>query len=157
MGNRKAACKSPGKGGIGHKIKKAKNGSNPLKSLKSFGCKKITDFLNENAALTSSKNTLKANSKKKPNIVERRVLGEVGNIGDADSNKIEELALDNKTVEFKEESDFLHEINAVYEKYKMPVSINSEGSDKNSTSIVVDAEEVENDPEMEGLCEYEKI
>jgi len=84
-------------------------------------------------------------------------LGEVGNIGDTDSNKIEEPALNNSKEEFKEESDFLHEINAVYEKYKMPASNNSEGSDKNSTSIVVDAEEVENDPEMEGLCEYEKI
>ena len=157
MGKRKAVSKSPGKGGIGHKIKKVKNGSNPLKSLKSFGCKKISDFLNENSSLTSSKNTLIANSKKKPNIVERRVLGEVGNIGDTDSNKIEEPALNNSKEEYKEESDFLHEINAVYEKYKMPASNNSEGSDKNSTSIVVDAEEVENDPEMEGLCEYEKI
>eukprot|EP00091_Calanus_sinicus_P015603 TRINITY_DN34015_c0_g1_i1.p1 TRINITY_DN34015_c0_g1~~TRINITY_DN34015_c0_g1_i1.p1 ORF type:complete len:100 (-),score=27.22 TRINITY_DN34015_c0_g1_i1:166-465(-) len=73
MAKRKSFEVSPGKGGIGHKIKKAKKPKNPLKSLKAFGCRKITDFLNDNPQILKP-------VKKELEKPERKVLGEVGNI-----------------------------------------------------------------------------
>jgi len=224
MVKRRSFDVSPGKGGIGHNIKKAKKSKNPLKSIKAFGCRKITDFLNENSSLT------KALKKEEPNKdkPERKALGEVGNITDNNSTVVAIakssviVHLENK--ELKEEEndvEMFQEINEIYEKYqtvsatnlaklKSQIEIEKEQKDNNievkesiieikesnedvkesiedvkesnedlkysdeevkgsnievkgsnievnEGDIAVKEEEPAYDPEMEGLCEYEKI
>lgn len=166
MAKRRSVEVSPGKGGIGHKIKKAKKPKNPLKSLKAFGCRKITDFLNENP------NILKP-VKKELEKTERRVLGEVGNICEK-GDSVAAIAKDMENSDAKpgeNDSEMVQEINEIYEKYKSQtnlvvnlVNLKSEvdvkeakAEEEKENNIELKAEEPEYDPEMEGLCEYEKI
>jgi len=218
MVKRRSFDVSPGKGGIGHKIKKAKKSKNPLKSIKAFGCRKITDFLNENSSLT------KALKKEEPNKdkPERKALGEVGNITDNNSTVVAFAKssvidhLENKELKEEEnDGEMFQEINEIYEKYqtvsatnlaklKSQIEIEKEQKDNNievkgsiiedvkegiedvkesiedvkesiedvkysdievkgsnievnEGNIAVKEEEPAYDPEMEGLCEYEKI
>jgi len=151
---------SPGKGGIGHKIKKPKKPKNPLKSLKAFGCRKITDFLNENPQISKSV----TKELEKP---ERKVLGEVGNLrekGDSDKDM-----RNGDTKPGENDSEIVQEINEIYEKYKSQTNLvvnlmksevdveEEEVKEEKENDIELKAEEPEYDPEMEGLCEYEKI
>jgi len=154
MGKRRGSDVSPGKGGIGHKIKKPKKAKNPLKGLKTFGCKKITDFLSENSQLTKQ---LKIGDSK----TTRKALGEVGNI----QEKIKTPKKEPKQEEV--ESDIVQEINEIYEKYQTNSTADlanlkseSEAAEKEKeteTEIQQQEEPEEDDVEMEGLCEYEKI
>merc|ERR1712179_845417 len=154
MGKRRGSDVSLGKGGIGHKIKKPKRVKNPLKGLKTFGCKKITDFLSENSQLTKQ---LKIGDSK----TTRKALGEVGNI----QEKMKTPKKEPKQEEV--ESDIVQEINEIYEKYQtnstadlVNLKSESEAAEKekeNSAEIQEPEEPEEDDVEMEGLCEYEKI
>ena len=155
MGKRRGSDVSPGKGGIGHKIKKPKKAKNPLKGLKAFGCKKITDFLSENAQITKK---IGDSILDKPT---RKALGEVGNISNDNQDK---LKTPKKEPKQEVESEFVQEINEIYKKYSTADLANlkseSEAAEKeteNAKESEQPEEEPEDDAEMEGLCEYEKI
>eukprot|EP00092_Neocalanus_flemingeri_P032120 GFUD01034911.1.p1 GENE.GFUD01034911.1~~GFUD01034911.1.p1 ORF type:complete len:408 (-),score=121.51 GFUD01034911.1:68-1291(-) len=123
MAKRKSFEVSPGKGGIGHKIKKAKKPKNPLKGL---GFRKITDFLSENVKITKplkSEENLSAKS-------ERKTLGEVGNIFHKNNPIVNIVKLKSEVdMEIKEEK-----LNAEYEE--------------KDTEVVLDINELKDDPEI---------
>jgi len=149
---------SPGKGGIGHKIKKPRKPKNPLKGLKAFGCKKITDFLGENSQLMKP---LKMEGARRDKSA-RKALGEVGNISDTASprGKLEKLKTP-KTEPKQEEpdSEIVQEINEIFEKYQTnsTVDLANIQSEIKVDEVEIKPEEPEDEAEMEGMCEYEKI
>jgi len=140
MAKRKSFDASPGKGGIGHNIKKAKKPKNILKSVKSFGIRKITDFLKENSQTPKA---LKTEEIKSEHLVVRKTLGEVGNVI-PNNNPIVNItkikSAESLDMEIKEEKMEVKQENVKETKVEQEID-----------------DEPEYDPEMEGLCEYEKI
>merc|ERR1712142_261681 len=158
MGKRRSSDVSPGKAGIGHKIKKPKKPKNPLKGLKAFGCKKITDFLGENSQLMKPLKIEGARIDKSA----RKALGEVGNISDTASprGRIEKLKTP-KTELKQEESDseIVQEINEIFEKYQTNSTADLANLQHQSKvdEVEIKLEEPEDEGEMDGMSEYEKI
>jgi len=160
MARRKSEDISPGKGGIGHKIKKSKKIKSTLNSVKTFGMRKITEFLSENSNMVKS---IEGGEGCTPRRSKRNILGEVSNNRNDRINVSESKLTVNVINEAESESELVQEINEIYEKYKkqsVTSLANVESEEITMINNVIETKKVidnSEDAEMEGLCEYEKI